>query len=142
MMLNEVHLIGRVGGNPERLTFRDGSSLVKLSVATSERWRDKATGEMRERTEWHAVRLRGKLAEIAERFAQKGSLVYVAGSIRSNKWTDQAGVERVFYSIEVGGYSGRFLVLSGGKREAAEMPDETPAAAGLPPGDLDDEIPF
>ncbi|MFC0279408.1 single-stranded DNA-binding protein [Falsigemmobacter intermedius] len=98
--LNKVQLIGYLGKDPETRTFQDGSKVVNLRVATSETWRDKNTGEPRERTEWHSVAVYNEaLQKIAEQYMRKGELVYVEGQLETRKWQDQSGADR--YSNEV-----------------------------------------
>ncbi|HEY9034694.1 MAG TPA: single-stranded DNA-binding protein [Pseudomonadales bacterium] len=101
--VNKVILVGNVGNDPETRTFPDGGSVTNLSVATSDAWRDKQTGQMQERTEWHRVVLRDRgnyrLGQIAAQYLRKGSKVYIEGSLRTRKWTDQQGVDR--YTTEI-----------------------------------------
>ncbi len=99
MSINKVILIGNLGADPEVRTFPDGGMLANVSIATTERWNDRQTGERRERTEWHRVVFNNRLAEIAQQYLRKGSKVYVEGSIRTNKWQDQNGQDR--YSTEI-----------------------------------------
>src|SRR5258705_10122735 len=99
--VNKVILIGNLGKDPEVRRMQDGRPIVNFSVATSENWRDKATGERKERTEWHRVVIFNEnLAKIAEQYLKKGSKVYLEGSLQTRKWTDQQGVKK--YSTEVG----------------------------------------
>jgi single-strand DNA-binding protein len=97
--VNKVILIGNLGKDPEMRTFPSGGQVANVTIATSERWKDKQTGEMREATEWHRVVFNDRLAEIVGQYLRKGSQVYVEGSIRTRKWTDQSGQER--YSTEI-----------------------------------------
>lgn len=128
--VNKVILIGRIGRDPESRTFPSGDMVVNASVATSERWKDKQTGEQKEATEWTRVNFNGKLAEIASQYLRKGSLVYVEGSLKTRKWTDQAGVEK--YSTEVRVDQMRMLGgKEGGDRDESEP--EQPARRGPPP---------
>ena len=98
--VNKVILVGNVGKDPEVRTTSDGSKIVNFSVATSDRWRDKSSGEQRERTEWHRVVIFNEaLGKVAEQYLRKGSSVYIEGALQTRKWTDQSGVEK--YSTEV-----------------------------------------
>ena len=97
--LNKVQIIGRLGGEPESRQFDNGGSVTNISVATSEKWTDKTTGEPKELTEWHKIVFFGKLAEIASQYLRKGGQVYVEGKLRTRKWTDKDGVDR--YTTEI-----------------------------------------
>ncbi|QPT43644.1 single-stranded DNA-binding protein [Moraxella nonliquefaciens] len=97
--INKVIIVGRLGQDPEIRQFQNGGQVANLSIATSERWTDKQTGEQKEATEWHRVSLFNRLAEIAGQYLYKGSLVYIEGSLHTRKYTDQQGIER--YSTEV-----------------------------------------
>ena len=128
--VNKVILVGNLGKDPEVRRMQDGRPVVNMSVATSESWRDKATGERKEKTEWHRVVIFNEgLAKIAEQYLKKGAKVYLEGQLQTRKWTDQQGVEK--YSTEV--------VLQG-FNSALTMLDR--AGGGGKRGDLDDEIPF
>jgi single-strand DNA-binding protein len=97
--VNKVIIIGNLGRDPEMRTFPSGDQVANVTIATTDKWKDKQTGEMKEATEWHRVVFNGRLAEIVGQYLRKGSQVYVEGSLRTRKWTDQAGVER--YSTEI-----------------------------------------
>ncbi|MBE1236876.1 single-stranded DNA-binding protein [Phaeovibrio sulfidiphilus] len=97
--VNKVILIGNLGRDPETRTFQNGGKVTNLRIATSESWKDRQSGERRERTEWHSVAIFGPLADIAERYLRKGSKVYLCGSLQTRKWQDQSGQDR--YSTEV-----------------------------------------
>lgn len=97
--VNKVILVGNLGRDPEMRTFPSGDQVANVTIATTDKWRDKTSGENREATEWHRVVFNGRLAEIAGQYLRKGSQVYVEGSLRTRKWTDQAGVEK--YSTEI-----------------------------------------
>ncbi|EMA4545159.1 single-stranded DNA-binding protein [Acinetobacter baumannii] len=99
--LNKVILVGTLGRDPETKTFPNGGSLTQFSIATSEVWTDKNTGERKEQTEWHRIVLHNRLGEIAQQFLRKGSKVYIEGSLRTRQWTDQNGQER--YTTEIRG---------------------------------------
>lgn len=99
--VNKVILVGTVGKDPETKTFQNGGSLTQFSIATSDSWTDKTTGERKEQTEWHRIVLNNRLAEIAAQYVRKGSKVYIEGSLRTRQWTDQNGQER--HTTEVRG---------------------------------------
>ena len=97
--INKVIIVGNLGRDPEMRTFPSGDQVANVTIATTDKWKDKQSGEMREATEWHRVVFNGRLAEIVGQYLRKGSQVYVEGSLRTRKWTDQAGVEK--YSTEI-----------------------------------------
>ena len=97
--VNKVIIVGNLGRDPESRTFPRGDQVCNVTIATTDKWKDKQSGEMREATEWHRVTFNGRLAEIAAQYLRKGSQVYVEGSLRTRKWTDQAGVEK--YSTDI-----------------------------------------
>lgn len=97
--LNKVQVIGNLGRDPEMRSFPSGDQIASVTIATTEKWKDKQTGEAKEHTEWHRVQFGGKLAEVVGKYLRKGSQVYVEGSLRTRKWTDKDGVER--YSTEI-----------------------------------------
>jgi single-strand DNA-binding protein len=140
-MINKVFLLGRLGHSPEVKHLENGGVVANMSLATSETWRDKESGEKNERTEWHKIVAFGKTAEIAERYLEKGDQIHVEGKIQSRKWTDREGQTR--YAFEIVANS---IQMLGGKRkqerenQAAERVGETPPRP-VPP-DLDDDIPF
>lgn len=109
--INKVIVLGNVGKEPEVRTFDSGDTVTNFSVATSEKWKDKTSGEFKESTEWHRVSCFGKLSEIASKYVKKGDKIYVEGSLRTRKWTDAAGVEK--YSTEV---KAEKIELLGGKQ--------------------------
>ena len=114
--VNRVTILGNLGNDPEVKHTAQGSAIANLTVATSESWNDKATGEKREAVEWHRVVLFGKLAEVAGEYLRKGSQVYIEGQLRTRKWTDNAGVEK--YTTEVIVNVGGTMQMLGGKQEA------------------------
>ena len=148
--VNKVTLIGNLGRDPEVRTMQDGNSLVNLSIATSENWRDKNTGERRDRTEWHRVVIfNERLADVAQKYLRKGSKVYLEGQLQTRKWTDQSGVEKYSTEVILQRYRGELTMLdsradSGGG--GFDSPGEFNEPAGEPSGprnaELDDEIPF
>ena len=97
--INKVILVGTLGANPESRTFQNGGSVCQFSIATSEKWQNKQTGEWIEQTEWHRIVANNRLGEIAQQYLKKGSKVYIEGSLRTRKWNDQNGQER--YSTEI-----------------------------------------
>jgi len=111
--VNKVILIGNLGRDPEVRTMQNGGKVANLSLATSESWRDKASGEKKEKTEWHRVVIFGNLAEIAEKYLKKGSKVYVSGSLQTRKWTDQSGAEKYTTEVVLQGFGGELTMLDG-----------------------------
>ena len=112
--LNKVMLIGNLGADPEVRSFQNGGKVANLRIATSEQWKDKNTGERKERTEWHSVVLNSDgLVGVAERYLRKGSKVYIEGQLRTRKWQDQSGNDRYTTEISVGGMGGVLTMLDG-----------------------------
>ena len=111
--VNKVILIGNLGKDPEVRSMQNGGKIANLSLATSESWRDKASGERKEKTEWHRVVIFGNLAEIAEKYLKKGSKVYVSGSLQTRKWTDQSGAEKYSTEVVLQGFGGELTMLDG-----------------------------
>ena len=109
--INKVILVGNIGAKPEVKYSSNGSAIANFSVATSETWNDKNSGEKQEKTEWHRVSLYGKLAEIAGQYLDKGSKVYVEGKLQTRKWQDQSGQDRYTTEIVVSGYGGTLQML-------------------------------
>jgi single-strand DNA-binding protein len=169
--VNKVIIVGNLGRDPESRSFPSGDRVTNVTIATTDRWKDKTSGEMKEATEWHRVVFNGRLAEIAEQYLRKGSQVYLEGSLRTRKWTDKDGVEK--YTTEIradqmqmlgkregmGGPSGDDEgggSAGGGydapRRSAPPSRAPAPAAAQRPGGgaakpasgfdDMDDDIPF
>jgi len=113
--VNKVILIGNLGKDPEVRNTQDGSKIVNLTLATSETWNDRASGERRERTEWHRVVIfNDRVADVAERFLRKGRKVYVEGSLQTRKWTDQQGQERYTTEVVIGRFNGNLTLLDSG----------------------------
>lgn len=136
--LNRVMLIGNVGKDPEIRTFQNGNRVASFSVATSETWKDKSTGEKKERVEWHRISvLNDALVGIIERYVQKGSKLYVEGQLETREWTDRDGQKKYTTEVTVRPYRGTITFLDGAKK--ADKPREQ-----APPqqDDLDDSIPF
>ena len=145
---NQASIIGHLGKDPEVRYLPSGEAVANFSVATSERWKDKSTGEVQESVEWHRISVFGRLAEIVGEYLKKGSLVFVQGKLKTRKYTDGQGVER--YSTEIRAEAMKML---GGRdqgersappaqRQAAPQRQQAPAAAGSGFDDMDDDIPF
>lgn len=114
--VNKVIIVGNLGADPEVKSFQNGGRLANLRIATSEDWKDKATGEKKERTEWHTVVLNSDgLVGVAERFLKKGSKVYIEGQLRTRKWQDASGNDRYTTEVTVGGFDGKLVMLDGAK---------------------------
>jgi single-strand DNA-binding protein len=121
--LNKVQIIGNLGKDPEIRHTQDGKAIVNLTVATSESWKDKATGEKKEKTEWHRVVIFNEgLAKVAEAYLKKGSTVYLEGQLQTRKWTDKDGVEKYSTEIVLQNFRGE-MVLLGGKDGTSARPD-------------------
>lgn len=152
--LNKVEIIGNLGADPEVRYMPSGGAVANISIATTESWKDKTTGEKKEQTEWHRVVIFGKLAEVAGEYLRKGSKVFIEGGLRTRKWTDQQGVERYTTEINVG-MNGRMIMLSaandnqqgGGQQQQRQQYSgggQPQRQANNPPpaDDFDQEIPF
>jgi single-strand DNA-binding protein len=112
--VNKVILVGNLGKDPEVRSTQDGSKIVNLTLATSETWNDRASGERKERTEWHRVVIfNDRVADVAERFLKKGAKIYVEGSLQTRKWTDQQGQERYTTEVVIGRFNGQLTMLDG-----------------------------
>ena len=149
--VNKVILVGNLGRDPEVRSTQDGSKMANFSLATSDTWRDKASGERRERTEWHRVVIfNDRLVDVAEKYLRKGSKVYVEGQLQTRKWTDQGGQERSTTEVVLTRFRGELTMLdgrggaSGGDAGGiSEGPADTPVAPSRAAGgELDDDIPF
>jgi single-strand DNA-binding protein len=141
--LNKVMVIGNLGADPEVKSFQNGGRIANLRIATSESWKDKNTGERKERTEWHSVTLQGDgLVGVAERYLRKGSKVYAEGKLQTRKWQDQSGNDRYTTEIVVG-MNGALVMLdsSGGNQGEGQRKPEPQGAGGFA-DDLDLDIPF
>ena len=149
--VNKVILVGTLGKDPETKTFANGGSLTQFSIATSEAWTDKTTGERKEQTEWHNIVLQNKLGEIAQQYLRKGSKVYIEGSLNTRKWTDQNGQDR--YTTQIKGQQMQMLDSANGNNQQQAQPQQqssyTPKQPTYaknpqvqPPADLDDDLPF
>lgn len=165
--VNKVILVGNLGRDPEVRTMQSGDKVANFSVATSERWKDRNTGEMQERTEWHRVVIFGRTAEIAEQYLRKGSKVYIEGQLQTRKWEDnQTGQERYTTEVVIRPYRGEMTMLDsrrdgggmsdsydrggsyesgggGGQRDSGGYGDRQQGGGPQSSGaDFDDEIPF
>jgi single-strand DNA-binding protein len=159
--VNKVILVGNLGRDPEIRSTQDGTRVANLSLATSESWRDKNSGERRERTEWHRVVVfNDRLVDVCERFLKKGSKIYIEGALQTRKWTDQSGQEKYTTEVVLQKFRGELTMLdgrggggagaeddagggfsdSGGSSSGPGRMGRAPAGAGG--GDLDDDIPF
>lgn len=118
--INKVILVGRIGQDPEIRYMPSGGAVANLTIATSESWRDKQTGEMKEQTEWHRVVVFGKLAEIVGEYVKKGSQIYVEGKLQTRKWTDSSGVEKWTTEVVLNGPNAIMQML-GGKSEGGQQ---------------------
>ena len=156
--VNKVILVGNLGRDPEVRSTQDGNKIVNLSLATSERWKDKNSGEQRERTEWHRVVIFNEnLGRIAEQYLRKGSTCYIEGQLQTRKWTDQQGIEKYSTEVVLQRFRGDLTLLGGRADTPLSMSegdgqvgyDQTPSTGGqpIPPpmrsvNDIDDDIPF
>ena len=148
--LNKVTLIGNLGADPEVRSFNNGGKVCNLRLATSENWKDKNTGERKEKTEWHTVAIfQEGLVRICEQYLKKGSKVYLEGKLQTRKWQDQSGADRYSTEIVLQGFDGKMVMLdgkSGGGDTGSGYSGGGSPAGGAPsggaPGPIDDEIPF
>ncbi|MDF5103851.1 single-stranded DNA-binding protein [Vibrio parahaemolyticus] len=163
--INKVILVGNLGKDPEVRYMPNGGAVTNITIATSDQWRDKATGEQREKTEWHRVALFGKLAEVAGEYLKKGSQVYIEGQLQTRKWQDQNGQDRYTTEVVVQGFNGVMQMLGNrsqnphaggwGQPQQPQQPQQQYNAPqqqrahqqsqpqyNEPPMDFDDDIPF
>jgi single-strand DNA-binding protein len=147
--VNKVILVGNLGKDPEVRISQTGDKIVSFTLATGESWTDRASGERKERTEWHRVVIFNEsIANVAEKYLKKGAKVYVEGQLQTRKWTDQASVERYSTEIVLARFRGEITMLSSGNantRPGGNAAGEGSTGGGNLPrgaGDLDDEIPF
>ncbi|CAH9016019.1 nucleic acid-binding, OB-fold protein [Vibrio phage 120E34-1] len=129
--VNKMILMGNLGQDPEVKYMPNGGAVANISVATSESWKDKATGEQKEKTEWHRVSIFGKLAEIAGEYLRKGSTVYIEGQVQTRKWQDQQGQDRYTTEIVVQGFNG-VMQMVGGKSQEGGQPQQQQQGWGRP----------
>jgi single-strand DNA-binding protein len=159
--VNKVILVGNLGKDPEIRRTQDGRPIANLSIATSETWRDKATGERKEKTEWHRVVIFSEpLCKVVEQYLKKGAKVYIEGALQTRKWTDQSGVEKYSTEVVLQGFNSTLTMLEGrssgggggsfGSDDSGDFGSSGPAssaprravAAGARNSDMDDDIPF
>ena len=163
--VNKVILVGNLGADPEVRYMPAGGAVANITIATSETWRDKATGEQREKTEWHRVALFGKLAEVAGEYLRKGSQVYIEGQLQTRKWQNQQGQDQYTTEVVVQGYNGVMQMLGGNRQggqqkpaqqqqggwgqpqqpaqqQQQQQPQDPMPQYNEPPMDFDDDIPF
>lgn len=138
--VNKVILIGNLGRDPECRSMQNGTKVANLSVATSESWKDKSSGERKEKSEWHRVVIFGNLAEIAEKYTRKGSKVYLCGQLQTRKWTDKDGVEKYSTEVVLQGFNAELVLLDG--KAADDRPVADNARATQADDDMDQRIPF
>ena len=150
--INKVIIVGNVGGDPETRYMPSGSAVTNLTVATNESWKDKQSGEQKERTEWHRVAMFNRLAEVAAEYLRKGSQVYIEGKLRTRKWQDKQGQDR--YTTEIiademqmlGGRGGSGGGNFGGAKQSGGQSGSNEGGGSAPPqpgpDDFDDDIPF
>lgn len=157
--VNKVILVGNLGRDPEIRQTQDGMKIANLSIATSESWKDKNTGERKEKTEWHRVVIMNeRLSEVCERYMHKGTKVYVEGSLQTRKWTDQSGQDKYTTEVLISRFKGEVTILDSRNQSQSQgqdqnnfdyTPDTKPLGSGSSNNantkslaDLDDEIPF
>jgi single-strand DNA-binding protein len=153
--VNKVILVGNLGADPEIRLTQDGRPIANLRMATSETWRDRETGERRERTEWHRVVIFSEgLAKVAEQYLKKGAKIYIEGQLQTRKWQDQEGQDRYSTEVVLQGFNSQLVMLdkanggadgpyAGDNRPGAPAPARQPATTGgIPHDDWNDEIPF
>lgn len=139
--VNKVILIGNLGADPEIRKTQDGRSIANLRLATSESWKDKTTGERKERTEWHRVVIFNEnIAKVAEQYLKKGSKVFIEGQLQTRKWQDQSGQDRYSTEVVLQGFRGELTLLDGKGNGGSEGSSAPKAAAKQQ--EMDDEIPF
>jgi single-strand DNA-binding protein len=161
--LNKVMLIGNLGRDPESRSFQNGGKVVSLNIATSDSWKDKQTGERKEKTEWHSVQIFNEnIGRVAEQYLRKGSKVYIEGALQTRKYTDKNGIEKYSTEIVIQNYNGALTLLDGRNEGAGGQSggggwnqdrgggasgggggfDNAPAGGGAFDHDLDDDVPF
>ena len=152
--VNKVILVGNLGKDPEVRRTQDGKPICNLTLATSESWRDKSSGERKEKTEWHRVVIFSEpLCKVAEQYLKKGSKVYIEGALQTRKWTDQSGVEKYSTEVVLQGFGGNLTMLDG-KSGETDQPQQSISQRAMPKGrdpissgrslkeDMNDDIPF
>lgn len=144
-MLNKATIIGYLGADPEIRTLNSGDKVANLRIATSESWKDKNTGERKEKTEWHTVSaFNNSLVNVIEQYLKKGSKVYIEGALQTRKWHDQSGADRYSTEIVLQGFNGVLKMLDSRQSGEQGMYDDKPQQGhgGASSSDLDDQIPF
>lgn len=141
--LNKATIIGRLGNDPDIRTTQSGDKVANLSIATSERWKDKNTGETKERTEWHRVTAWGGVVNVIEQYCRKGSQIYVEGALETRKWQDQSGADKYTTEIVVKGFNGKVILLDS-KEQSPAASNSNGGVAQHNAGQVDDfdSIPF
>ena len=148
--LNKVLLIGRLGADPEIKQVVNGKSVARLSLATSQSWKDKNTGEKKEKTEWHRIVIFNEgLVKVVQQYVKKGSQVYIEGQLTTRKWRDEkSGTDKYSTEVVLQGFNSAFKILSSKNNQIENIQDNSPEKSSLPneenvpSNDLDDEIPF
>jgi|SRR5690625_763585 len=140
--LNRVQIIGNLGRDPEIRQTQAGDKVATISVAVTEQWRDRNSGEQRERTEWVRCVAFGQLADIMERYLRKGSKVYCEGKFSTRKWTDQSGQDRYSTEVVMQGFDGKLVMLDGAPRDGGQQQSQQGSYSPPSSDDLNDEIPW
>ncbi|MBK5075167.1 single-stranded DNA-binding protein [Limnobaculum xujianqingii] len=143
--VNKVILMGNLGQDPEVRQMPNGNSVASITLATSESWKDKQTGEQKERTEWHKVILFGRLAEIAGQYLKKGTQIYIEGQLQTRKWQDQSGQDRYTTEVVVNPIGGTMQMLGGrqgSEGQPSQQQQSAPTSQNESSMDFDDDIPF
>lgn len=141
--VNKVILVGNLGKDPEIRRTQDGKAIANLTVATSETWRDKQSGERKEKTEWHRVVIfNDGLCKVAEQYLKKGAKVYIEGALQTRKWTDKDGIEKYSTEIVLQGFNSQLTMLDSPRQSGESQEPPKPAARASLKDDMDDEVPF
>ena len=141
--VNRVIILGTLGGDPQITSFPSGDRIAALAVATNERWTDKASGEKKEKTEWHKVVIRNdSLVKVAENYLSKGSKVYIEGQLQTREWTDKDGSKRYATEIVIGKFKGELTLISEGKQREARAESQQAVKRSFADDLEDSEIPF
>ena len=146
--LNKVLLIGRLGADPEIKQMVNGKNVARLSIATSQTWKDKSSGERKEKTEWHRIVIFNEgLVNVVQQYLKKGAQVYIEGQLSTNKYTDSSGQEKYSTQIILQGYNSTLKMLGGGNQNTSSVSDQAsssslPSDEPIPSSGLDDEVPF
>ena len=138
--LNKVILIGNLGDTPEVRELSNGNKVANISMATSEEWKDKTTGEKKTKANWHRVVIFGRLADVVEKYCNKGSKIYVCGKLQTRKWTDQSGQDKYTTEVVVQGYQGELIMLDSKDSSSSSMSTEDRLRNKIT--EPDDNIPF